>query len=61
MFTFISENIGSLLVILGILLIVTLIVLANVRKKRSGRPTCGCGCKSCPMASKCHQEKGEQS
>ena len=61
MFTFIQENVGSLLVLFGIILIAALILLGRIRAKRRGATGCGCGCKSCPMATKCHKGKGEES
>ena len=59
MFTTIQENVGSVLVLSGIVLIAALIILSRIRAKRRGEGGCGCGCKTCPMAAKCHQEKGE--
>ena len=58
MFTFIQENLGSLLILLGVAVIVTLVILSRIRAKKQGKSTCGCGCKSCPMADTCHK-KGE--
>ena len=57
MFTFIANNLGSLLVLLAVAAIVTAIVIFRIRAKRQGKSTCGCGCASCPMAGKCHGEK----
>lgn len=62
MFTLISENIGSLLVLVGLAATLSLIVVMRVRAKRKGKPLCS-GCSSCPMAGKCHTKttsvKGE--
>ena len=57
MFTFIANNLGSLLVLLAVAAIVTAIVIFRIRAKRQGKSTCGCGCASCPMSEKCHGEK----
>ena len=57
MFTFIRENIGSLLVLFIILAIVTLVCIFRFRKRRRGEGGCGSGCKTCPMATKCHREE----
>lgn len=59
MFTFIANNIGSLLVLLAVVATVTAIVLFRIRAKRQGKSTCGSGCASCPMAGKCHEKKKE--
>ena len=62
MFTFISQNIGSLLILVGLVAVLSLIVIMRIRGKRRGKSLCS-GCSSCPMAGKCHQntatEKGE--
>lgn len=60
MFTFIANNIGSLLVLLALAATVTAILLFHIRAKRRGKSTCGSGCASCPMAGKCHAKKDER-
>lgn len=57
MFTFFQENLGSILILLGVLATVTAIVAFRIRAKRQGKSSCGCGCATCPMAGKCHGEK----
>ena len=59
MFAFISENIGSLLVLLALSATLGLIIAANIRQKKQGKSPCA-GCSSCPMAGKCHKEKAEE-
>ena len=59
MFTFISENIGSLLILLAVVSIAAAILAFRIRAKRQGKTSCGCGCASCPMADKCHPKKDE--
>ena len=60
MLAFLSENIGSIAVLLALLLIVTLSTAFLIRKKRRGGCSCGSGCGSCPMAGKCHEGKTEK-
>ena len=57
MLAFLAENIGSITVLAILLLTVTLVTVALIRKKRRGEGSCGSGCGSCPMAGKCHGEK----
>ena len=43
---------------IGILLFlgaaVAAIIVFQIRGRRKGRTSCGCGCAHCPMAGKCH-------
>ena len=50
----IAENIGSLLVGLGLLAVIALIIFSLVRNRRKGIAVgCGCGCSGCDKASTC--------
>ena len=60
MFTFIQENLGSLLILLGVAVIVTLVIVSRIRAKKQGKSTCGCGCQSCPMADACHRKENKK-
>lgn len=49
-----SENIGSIIILLALVAIVTLVVIGVVRNKKRGRTSCGNSCSGCPMSGKCH-------
>ena len=57
MLSFLSRNIGSIVVLAVLILIVALIVVFRIRARRRGKSGCGCGCGTCPMADKCHPKK----
>lgn len=49
-----TENIGSIVVLAALLAVAALIVFGIIRSRKKGKPSCGCGCDgncgSCPMA-----------
>ena len=49
------ENIGSIIISLAIIAVVTLIVVSNVKSKKKGKSSCGCGCSNCSMNGICHK------
>ena len=51
MIDFVSQNGGTVLV--SIVLI--LIVMFNVKKLCKEKSTCGCGCSNCPSNGNCHK------
>ena len=55
MLAFLAANIGSILVGLLILLLITGIVIHMIRQKKKGKSACGCGCgcDGCAAASAC--------
>ncbi len=55
-----SENIGTIAVILVLLFVSLLIVIRLVKNKKEGRSSCGCGCSNCPIQGKCHTPKVEK-
>lgn len=52
-----SDNIGTVLVALGLALLLGFVLFRLIRNKKAGKPTCSCGCdcKSCPG---CAAKKG---
>ena len=54
------ENIGSIIISLAIIAIVTLIVVSNLKSKKKGKSSCGCGCSNCSMNGICHSEKEDK-
>ncbi len=53
MLTWITANIGTILVGLLLLVAVVLITLKLIKDKRKGRSSCGCGCADCALRGKC--------
>lgn len=51
-----SENIGTIVISLGLLLIVFLIIRGMIRDRREGRSSCGSACSHCPMSGACHKK-----
>ncbi|MBO4680553.1 MAG: FeoB-associated Cys-rich membrane protein [Clostridiales bacterium] len=54
MASWLTQNIGTILISLMLALIVGGIVYSMIKDKRKGRSSCGCGCANCAMAGKCH-------
>ena len=50
---------GTAIVVIILVAVVTLIIWRMVKDKKAGKSSCscGCGCSSCPMSGKCHQKK----
>lgn len=53
---FIIQNIGTILVTLGLIAIVSAIVRKLIRDKKAGKSSCGCDCSRCGMCGSCHQK-----
>ncbi len=49
----IIANLGTIAVGLIVAAVVALIILNHFKKKKQGKPGCGCGCANCPMKDKC--------
>lgn len=57
MLQWIGANLGTILVCLVLLAIVTFIILYLVRQKKQGKSSCGCNCAHCAMHGSCHNIK----
>ena len=55
MLTWLSQNLGTIVVLLIVASILTGIIIKMVKDKRKGNSSCGCGCSSCAMRDKCHK------
>lgn len=57
MLSWLSQNIGTILVLLVLLIIVVAIIVNIVRKRKNGEGSCSCsgGCSGCPMSGACHE------
>ena len=49
-----SDNLGTILISLGLLAVVALIIRSQIRQKKRGKSSCGCNCAHCALAGKCH-------
>ena len=54
MLDFLSQNIGTIAVLLGVLAVVALIIFRLVKNKKKGKSSCGCNCGCCPNSALCH-------
>lgn len=57
MSAWITQNMGTILVGLIVLLAVGSAVLTLRKNKKQGKSSCGCGCSTCPMGGTCHSSK----
>ena len=58
MFSWLSANLGTILVALILIAIVAVVIIKMCRDKKKGRSSCGCGCEHCAMSGACHQANG---
>lgn len=59
MFTWIMDNMATVLISGILLLAVAAVVIHMVRGRRIGKSSCGCGCSGCAMNGSCHPKKQE--
>ena len=57
MLQWIGANLGTILICLVLLAIVTFIVHSLLKQKTQGKPPCGCNCAHCAMHGSCHSQK----
>ena len=50
---FISQNIGTIVVLAIVAAIVALLIFKLVKDKKASKSSCSCGCSSCPMRDGC--------
>ncbi len=58
MWTWLSENWGSLAVGLALAGAAAAIIRGLIRDRKQGKSSCGAGCASCPMAGSCRRRPG---
>ena len=56
MLQWISANIGTILISLVLLAVVTLIIRSMVHDKKQGKPSCGGNCAGCAACGSCHNK-----
>ena len=57
MITWISENIGTIVICAVLVAAVAAAIVKMVRDKKKGKSSCGCGCEGCAMSDSCHSKK----
>ena len=57
MLQWIGANLGTILICLVLLAIVTFIIVHLVQQKKQGKSSCGCNCAHCAMHGSCHNGK----
>ena len=56
MLQWIGANLGTILICLVLLAIITFIVHTLFQQKKQGKSSCGCKRAHCPMAGSCHKK-----
>lgn len=56
MLAFLTENIGTIIVLAVLAVIVCAIVIKMIKDKKNGKNSCGCGCENCPSSGMCHKK-----
>ena len=54
MLNWIANNISTVLISLGLLIIVAAIIAKMVKDKKKGKSSCGYNCAHCAMSGSCH-------
>jgi hypothetical protein len=57
MLSWLTANIGTVLITLALIAIVTGVIVKLRRDRKKGRTSCGCGCEHCAMRGACHQKQ----
>lgn len=57
MLTWVTANLGTILIAAILLAIVFLTSTYLIRQKRAGKSSCGCNCAHCAMHGACHQRQ----
>ena len=52
-----AANLGTILISLVLLVIVSLIVVCLLRQKKAGKSSCGANCAHCAMHGQCHEHQ----
>ncbi len=55
MLAWLAANLGTIVVTLILIGIVTAIIVKMVKDKKQGKGSCGCGCEHCAMHGKCRK------
>lgn len=55
MLAWLTENLGTIVVALILLAVVTAIIVSMIRDKKKGKSSCGCDCAHCGCCGSCHK------
>lgn len=55
MLAWLSENLGTIIVSLILIAVVSTVIVKMVKDKKHRKSSCGCGCEYCAMHGKCHK------
>lgn len=53
MYTWLMENMATIVVGAVLMIAAAAVIAGMVRSKRKGKSSCGCGCSGCPAGSMC--------
>ena len=56
MLQWIEQNLGTIAITAVLIVIVTSILVHEIRRKKRGKSSCGCGCEHCAMHGECHKK-----
>ncbi len=54
MINFLQNNLGTIVVLLILVAVVSLVIIKMIKDKKSGKKSCNCGCGGCPLKDSCH-------
>ncbi|MBQ7186227.1 MAG: FeoB-associated Cys-rich membrane protein [Ruminococcus sp.] len=60
MLAWLSANLGTIIVSIILLLILSAAVMKLIKDRKSGKSSCGCGCAGCAMHGACAKQRGER-
>ena len=61
MFAWIMENIATIVISAGLIIVVAAIIAGMVRGRKKGKSSCGCGCAGCPAVGACAGQDSRRS
>jgi len=56
MLSWLTYNLGTIIVTILLILIVTMIIRGMIKDKKQGKTTCGGNCGACAMCEYCHKK-----
>lgn len=54
MLTWLSANIGTIIVSAILIAVITKVIVKLIKDKKKGKSSCGCGCSNCAMSGTCN-------
>ena len=56
MIEWLSDNLGTIIVLLILAVIVGSVIRTLIKNKKKGKSSCGCNCSACPAGGVCHKK-----